>query len=82
MEPSRVCVAAPEWPGTGTGTASNDPRAPAYGRDLAGPSQHDLELLLPVARRVYVEEAAIWLGIAPADQQDTHSTSIPEENIR
>ena len=60
------------------GTAKNARRAPAYGRNFDGLSADDVELLLPIARRAYVEEAAARFGVVPDDEHD----STHEEDYR
>ena len=55
------------------GTAENSRRAPAYGRDFDGLSAEEVDLLLPIARRAFVEEAAARFGAVPDDEQaSTH----------
>ena len=60
------------------GTARNARRVPEYGRDFDGLSQDEVELLLPIARRAFVEEAAARFGAVPEDEHD----STHEEDYR
>lgn len=53
------------------GTAQNVRRVPEYGRDFDGLSADDVELLLPIARRAFVEEAAARFGAVPDDEQNS-----------
>ena len=64
--------------GRGPGTAENGRRVPAYGRDFDGLSEEEVDLLLPIARRAFVEEAAARFGAVPDDEQ----TSTHEEDDR
>ena len=58
-------------PGTRPGTARNARRVPEYGRDFDGLSEEEVELLLPIARRAFVEEAAARFGAVPDDEQNS-----------
>lgn len=57
--------------GRRAGTAENGRRVPEYGRDFDGLSADDMELLLPIARRAFVEEAAARFGAVPDDEQNS-----------
>lgn len=79
MEPPRSRATPPQRPTGGAGAALNALVQPAYDRDFSGLSGRDLELLLPIARRAYVEEAAMRLGIALPDPEDTHPINDEED---